>query len=406
MKRLLILAGCLLSLCACGGGQGERRHLAHDQSFFREHPLPSLTMRPRPGEFVLALLPDTQYYAENNHKQLNFFQHSQRFVGLPYDPALALFAQTYWLAQNATALQMPMVVHLGDVVQNASNLSQWRVASAAMRQLEEGGVPYSIISGERDMHGSATPDDQRSLRDHFKDFFGPQRAAWQSTYAGSDPLGLSQYHRFRVSGQTFLLLALDSHPSEATLDWAQQVIDQQPRLPVILVTHDIQPPGQADGDDARVWNRLVRRNDQIFLTLSGQINGSSHLRLRNDHGLSVDMLRLDYQDQYLGGNGLLRLLEFDLAHGHLEAFTLSPWVLWKSHYYAHLMRKCADGTALGDCDQLAPAADESRGWDNRYVIELDFRQRFAPFDGYTFEADGETPGPGLMAQLRQQLHID
>ncbi|MDF3936201.1 calcineurin, partial [Pseudomonas citronellolis] len=398
MKRFLFLAGCILSLCACGAGPGERRHIARDQAFLREHPLPPLALQPRADTFVLPVLPDTQYYAENNRQQRSLLQRSQRYPGLSYDPAMAFFAQTHWLAQNATALQVPLVVHLGDVVQNASNLGQWRVASSAMRLLEEGGVPYAIMTGERDIQGDVPADEERSLRDHFADYFGPQRATWQSTYAGSDPLGLSQYHRFRVGQQEFLLLALDCSPSDATLAWAQQVLDKHPHTPVILASHGIRPPAAGGG---RLWDRLIRGNDQIFLTLSSQLEGSSHQRLSNDHGLSVDMLRFDYQAQYLGGNGLLRLLEFDLGHNRLEALTLSPWVLWKRRYLGKTMRQCHDPAALADCDQLAPGASE--GWDNRYVLELDFRQRFAAFGGAGLSAAQADAGPGLLGQLKRQL---
>lgn len=401
MNRFLLLAACVLALCGCGASPGERRHIARDQAFFREHPLPPLALQQRPGHFVLAVLPDTQYYSENNHQARSLFRHTRRYDDLPYDPVMAFFAQTHWLAQNATALQIPLVVHLGDVVQNASSLAQWRVASSAMRLLEDGGVPYSIMTGGRDVQGTLPSDDQRTVRDHFDEFFGPQRATWQATYLGSDPLGLSQLHRFRVGEQEFLLLALDVNPSDATLAWAQQVLDSHPNTPTILAAHGIPLPPKGD---SRLWDRLIRRNDQIFLTLSSQ-PGSSHRRLSNDHGLSVDVLQFDYQMQYLGGNGLLRLLEFDLADNRIEALTLSPWVLWKSSYLPGVLRACTQSTRLADCDQLAPAPNEQQGWDNRYVIDLDFRQRFAPFAGYRLANASDTQDDGLLSQLRRSLHI-
>lgn len=403
MTRLLILAACLLSLCGCGASPGERRHIARDQAFFREHPLPPLALEPRPGHFVLAVLPDTQYYSENNHQARSLFRTTRRYDNLSYDPVMAFFAQTHWLAQNATALQIPLVVHLGDVVQNASSLIQWRVASSAMRLLEEGGVPYSIMTGARDIQGELPGDDHRSVRDHFDEFFGPQRATWQSTYAGSDPLGLSQYHRFRAGDQDFLLLALDCNPSDATLAWAQRVLDEHPNTPVILASHGITLPPNGE---ARLWDKLIRRNDQIFLTLSSQLNGSSHRRLSNDHGLSVDMLQFDYQMQYLGGNGLLRLLEFDLAGNRIEALTMSPWVLWKSRYLPAATRACSDASSLSDCDQLAPRPAEQKGWDNRYSIEVDFRQRFSAFAGYRQVAQDVPAEDGLLSQLRRSLNIE
>nr|WP_294976190.1 calcineurin [uncultured Pseudomonas sp.] len=410
MRFLLSVLGLGLLLCGC---QGADRHeqIAHDQALFRQHPMPPLRVTAVPGSFVLPLLPDTQFYAENNHRELRLFRSDERYAGLPYEPALAFFAQTSWLTKNAEALQVPMVVHLGDVVQNAGTLSQWQVASGAMRVLEEGGVPYSIMSGDRDIHGATTPDDQRSFRDRFKDHFGPQRAAWQSTYGGSDPLGLSQYHLFRRYGQSFLLLALDWSPSTATLDWAQQVIDAHPHVPVILASHNIlyrkageQPQLSREGSDSGplLWQQLIRRNDQIFLTLSAHVEGSAHARMLNDQGHSVDMVMVDYQDEYLGGNGLLQLLELNLRRNRIDALSLSPWVLWKRQFYPKAFKGCTSEQDLRGCDQLLPAP--SAGWDNRFHIALDFRARFAGFQGYTAQLpEDAAEGASLLQQVRTQL---
>lgn len=410
MKSLLCMLGLGLLLCGCQGSDSHDK-VAHDQAFFRQHPMPPLKLTATSGSFVLPLLPDTQFYAENNRRELHLFRSDERYAGLPYEPALAFFAQTSWLAKNAAVLQVPMVVHLGDVVQNAGALTQWQVASGAMRVLEEGGVPYSIMSGDRDIHGAVTPDDQRSFRDRFKDHFGPQRAAWQSTYGGSDPLGLSQYHLFSVYGQPFLLLALDWSPSKATLAWAQRVIDEHPHIPVILASHNIlyrrgsEPPRLSrKGNDSGplLWEKLIRRNDQIFLTLSAHVEGSARARMLNDKGHSVDMVMVDYQDEYLGGNGLLQLLELDLGRNRIDALSLSPWVLWKRQVYPQAFLRCASEQSLRGCDQLLPAP--SSGWDNRFRIDLDFRARFASFQGYAAQLPEEpVQGPSLLEQLQAQL---
>lgn len=410
MRFLFSVLGLGLLLCGCQGAD-RYEQIAHDQAFFRQHPMPPLQVTAPPGSFVLPLLPDTQFYAENNLRELRLFRSEERYAGLPYEPALAFFAQTSWLAKNAEALQVPMVVHLGDVVRNSGTLSQWRVASGAMRVLEEGGVPYSIMSGDRDIHGASTPDDQRSFRDRFKDHFGPQRAAWQSTYGGSDPLGLSQYHLFRKYGQPFLLLALDWSPSKATLAWAQQVIDAHPHVPVILASHNIlsREKGESprlsreDSDSGLLlWEQLIRRNDQIFLTLSAHVEGSAHARMLNDHGHSVDMVMVNYQDEYLGGNGLLQLLELDLRRNRIDALSLSPWVLWKRQFYPQAFRPCASEQELRGCDQLLPAP--SAGWDNRFRIDLDFRERFASFQGYSARLpEAVAEGPSLLQQVQAQI---
>ena len=70
------------------------------------------------------------------------------------------------------------------------------------------------------------------------------------------------------------MFALDWRPSDATLGWAQDVLDRHPRLPAILTTHhlvDADRSGAAElsAHGRRLWERLIARNDQIFLTLNG-----------------------------------------------------------------------------------------------------------------------------------------
>ncbi|WP_236199043.1 calcineurin [Pseudomonas pseudonitroreducens] len=405
MKVLTSLLACCLLLGGCDDSDTQDV-VERDQAFFRQHPLPPLEIVSGGGSFVLPLLPDTQFYAENNHRKRHLFRSEQRFPDLPYQPALAFFAQTYWLAKHAELLQVPLVVHLGDVVENAGVATQWQTASGAMRTLEERGVPYSIATGERDVHEEASTDDRRSFLDRFKDHFGPERAAWQSTYVGSDPKGLSQVHLFQRYGQSFLLLALDWSPSEATLAWAQSVIDEHPHVPVILASHSILQRGangmaelsrEDNASGALLWDRLIRRNDQIFLTLNAHADGAVHTRMLNDLGHSVDMVMVDYQHQYLGGNGLLQLLELDLRRNRLAGLSLSPWVLWKRQVYPQAYKPCESLQALNDCDQLMP--EDSPGWDNRFQLELDYQARFASFHGYS----AQLPLPGAQASLLDQV---
>ncbi|WP_425317723.1 calcineurin [Pseudomonas nitroreducens] len=409
MKALTSLLACCLLLVGCDDSDTQDV-VEKDQAFFRQHPLPPLEIASGGGSFVLPLLPDTQFYAENNHRKRHLFRSEQRFPDLPYQPALAFFAQTYWLAKYAEMLQVPLVVHLGDVVENAGVVTQWQTASGAMRTLEERGVPYSIATGERDVHEEASSDDRRSFLDRFADHFGPQRAAWQSTYVGSDPKGLSQVHLFQRYGQSFLLLALDWNPSEATLVWAQSVIDEHPHVPVILASHsilrrtaggDAELSHEDNASGALLWERLIRRNDQIFLTLNAHSDGAVHKRLLNDLGHSVDMVMVDYQHQYLGGNGLLQLLELDLQRNHLGGLALSPWVLWKRQFYPQAYTPCETPQALRDCDQLMPA--NAPGWENRFQVELDYAARFASFQGYSASLPLQGAQASLLEQLQTQL---
>ncbi|OMQ15968.1 hypothetical protein A7K94_0205795 [Modestobacter sp. VKM Ac-2676] len=95
---------------------------------------------------------------------------------------------------------------------------EWRTADAAMQTLEDADLPYSVLAGNHDVRNSSSDhyDDQYDLAaEPFLRWFGPDRAAEQSTYGGSDPTGMNQYHVFEAEGQQFMVLALSWRASDA-----------------------------------------------------------------------------------------------------------------------------------------------------------------------------------------------
>ena len=113
-------------------------------------------------------------------------------------------------------------------------------------------------------------------------------------------------------------------PDRRDIEWAKGVLAANPTLPAILTTHDI----LAIHSDAvtavetaaglRLWDKLIKDNDQIFLTINGHNHGAAHLRKTNDFGHSVDQIVWDYQMAYQGGNGYLGLLEFDFTNKRIQ----------------------------------------------------------------------------------------
>src|SRR5262249_40110472 len=127
-----------------------------------------------------------------------------------------------------------------------------------------------------------------------------------------DASGMNEWHTFTAEGRTFLVLALSWDPSDAVLAWANQVLADHPTLPAIVTTHDI----LAIASDAvtavegsaglRLWARLIKDNNQIFLTINGHNHGAAHLRKTNSFGHSVDQIVWDYQMAYQGGERVPR----------------------------------------------------------------------------------------------------
>ncbi len=302
---------------------------------------------PRDARFTIAVLPDTQYLFDEDST-------------IPA-PLEATFA---WLIEHRAARNIVFLTHLGDVVEHGSDLE---VGFADRTFLGiDGQIPYSVLAGNHDIDGSL--DDTRGPSAWLA-AFGPDRFADSPTYAGSDAGGYNSYHILTAGGREWLIFALDWRPSATGLAWAQSVIDAHSRLPIILTIHDFvsaDDDGQAELSEngELVWNELVRRNDQIFLTINGHWWPTGRMMLTNDAGNTVHSHISNYQDRYFGGAAMIRLYGFDLSRNVIDVETFSPYLMGL------------------DPETRAPLETECAvlsGPVERFTVEIPFRERFAGF---------------------------
>ncbi|MGN9906567.1 LamG-like jellyroll fold domain-containing protein [Phytohabitans sp. LJ34] len=300
----------------------------------------------RSPRFALAVLPDTQYLFDEDSS----------------DPA-PLEATFRYLKQERAEANIAFMTHLGDVTEHGSD-HEIGLADKAFR-LIDGKVPYSVLAGNHDIRGG---DDQRGDSAYLR-AFGPRRFAGTPTFGGASPDGYNSYHLLAAGGREWIVLALDWRISDRGLEWAQGVIDAHPRTPVILTTHDLawaEDGGEAhlSGNGQRLWDRLIRRNDQVFLTLNGHYWPPGRTTLTNDAGHDVHVHITNYQDRYYGGAAMIRLYHFDMVRGVIDVETFAPWFLAR------------------DPAKRSPLESETielTGPVDRFTVDIDFAARFQGF---------------------------
>lgn len=389
----LPVGGSLL-LSACSSDDDDDATTSPETPGTQPQPQPQPDPQPQPvniSSFAVAVLPDTQFYSRYATDAENQ-QFMRKYGSEPFK------AQTQWVADHSKSLGIPFLIHLGDVVDQQGKPDQWKVADAAMAILEDAKVPYSILAGNHDVildrdyvdassQASAT-DAQRNLANEpYLKTFSADRAKKQATFGGRDPSGFHEYHVFEAEGQKFMVLSLSWRISDDALTWANQVIRTNPTLPVILVNHQLL---NIDKDGVTplevpyglmLWDKLIRDNDQIFMTLNGHYHGAAHLTKTNAFGNSVEEMVVDYQMAYQGGNGLMRLYEFDLSNNEIRVLSFSPWVPQKPK------------NTLNTFDQAILT-----GANEQFTIKMDFAKRFG---GFNKEFKAATPShTALIDQAR------
>ncbi len=335
--------------------------------------------------FTIAVLPDTQNY-------------SSQSASTPGGPLDFFRVQTQWIVANQSRNNIVFATQLGDIVNNASTPNganpgsanaQWNVAVGAMNVLKNSSVPHSILPGNHDW----TSTNGTGSLVHYRSRFGDTSGFYsgKSWFLGFDPSrGANSAQRFSTPAGDMLHLALEWNAinpavssdrpdaSGNAIAWAQGVIDANPGIPTIISTHNyITPSGVRDSNGQGLFDTLVSRNAQVFMTLNGHYVGGggsiaeASLVSTNQRGLPVYQMLSDYQSRNRGGDGWMRLLEFQPESQSLRVRTYTPVSSGVSTNTSGVGATVAAGSEFGNQGLLEVDSDSD------FTLPLDFRTRFA-----------------------------
>lgn len=273
------------------------------------------------GDFTIVLLPDTQNEAQ-------------------FYPSV-FAAQTQWIASNRSAMNIQVVLGLGDIVNDGADNAQQQNADAAIRNLDNAKVPYLLAIGNHD-YDQANTGAARRTDTGYEKWFGPARYAGYSYYKGGFPPGTNAnfYGTFNISGKGYLMLVLEYVPRDSSLAWAAQVVQANPDKEVIVVTHSYMfydatrvdkcdtNDLNRDNDGDETWQKFVSQYANISTVVSGHITSVGASR-RSDLGVNgnlVNQMFSNYQTLAHGGDGWLRILTFHPASDTIDVKTYSPYL--------------------------------------------------------------------------------
>jgi hypothetical protein len=285
----------------------------------------------------------------------------------------------------------------------------------------DGKVPFSVVPGNHDYDAMwtdakfppAAKFDPRDLSglgtlhpgglNNFRSVFGADQPLFQGKpwYVDSHDGGADSAQVFAAGGYRFLHIGLQFDAPDASLDWAAAVMRRYPGLPTIISTHDyMSKEGQRvanpmiDGHRVdpmhntpqMVWDKLIRRHDQVFLVLCGHQHGQAMRVDQNDAGHQVYQVLADYQDRGqtaidagvraaypVGiGDGWMRLMRFDFG-GDVATMEVRTY---STHYERHSGELPTYAQWYKEHEQ--PQLDDAAflRMDDYRVALADFRQRF------------------------------
>ena len=251
------------------------------------------------GEFTIIVLPDTQNYSTSY-------------------PSI-FTSQTQWIADNKTALDIAFVAHVGDVVNTSTSGTEYTRADASMDLLDAGAVAYGMCPGNHDMGGGSL----------YSNYFGTSRFSGKPYFqADSSYDNWNHYFLFSARGMDFIIIFLQYNPEAAQLNWADARLKAYPARRGIVVSHSIlnvggtQTSWTAEGQN--IFNAL-NDNPNLFLMLCGHMHGEGRRTDTGTNGNTIYSVLADYQSETNGGNGKLRIMEFDPYADEINVTTYSPY---------------------------------------------------------------------------------
>ena len=400
--------------------------------------------------FTIAVLPDTQNMLDYRHQTAEGFPFDARQLFLGQMRYLAKRAESrggdvvfvaavgdVWQHQSLDIDAEHAERGLAAIpnpwfAQEIATAPQTRsvempAARAGYEVLAEVGLPFGVAPGNHDYDAmwsdsrwppvadakqiDMTPRTLGMLHigglDNFRAVFGADGELFRDKpwYVASHRGGASSAQRFRAGGYSFLHVALEMSPDDEALAWASSVLEAHPGIPTIVSTHDyLSASGERapnaiidlaaadathNGAEA-LWQKWIRRHDQIFLVLCGHQHGQARRSDANEQGHAVHQLLADYQDRGQAavdagvplrrgapvpiGDGWLRLMTFDTAADPptLTVRTYSP------HYRA-TSDELRDYAAWYRPHEAPEQSDAEFLAEDSFRIDLeDFRARFGP----------------------------
>jgi Calcineurin-like phosphoesterase len=259
------------------------------------------------GAFSIAVVPDTQFYAE---KYPDIFHR-----------------QTQWIADNVKKYDIRFVMQMGDVTENATDV-EWEVARAAFKRLD-GVVPYSLAPGNHDYGGRLQIVAHRSpFSNYFPVSLFQGMPTFGAVYDKQPEKTDNHFHQFEAGGRKWLVIALEFGPRDDVLRWAGDVAAAHPQHSVILITHAYIDPkqnaligatagfGKASDPElpdvnmgTSIWKKLASQQANIVAVICGHACYTSHREDKAADGHTVHGIVVDYQKDVKGGNGWMRLLQ-------------------------------------------------------------------------------------------------
>lgn len=236
-----------------------------------------------------------------------------------------------WLLANKEAEKIEYVIGLGDITDTSAQ-AEWDIAVKQINRLSEKyGTNYIAIQGNHDRRGTYTSakydyNYDPSIHVAYDDAFAGTAYAASVTERYKSNSILNFYKKVNLNGVPYMFLCLEYAAPTEVLEWANEVVSDNPNYNVIYITHgylskqgtpldwssgttpDATDDNTDDGNDwgdndtinngLEQWHRFVKKHKNICMVVSGHIGNDEIMVTDNigDNENVVKQVLIDHQD--------------------------------------------------------------------------------------------------------------
>lgn len=204
--------------------------------------------------FTFVILPDSQYYVSFGNLDVYWTE------------------QIRWIKENKTPLNIKFVFHVGDIVDDANDISDWFYANQ-ISALEDDNIPWGISLGNHDhIVNWQTLESDTS---NFESWFPFSRFQSIPSFAGAlNNNSTNTYYKYTINGEQWLFLFVQWNPTPEVYSWVNTIITSNPNTRIVLTTHEYLrgDDGELSHIGEEIYKNLVKNHlDKIDLILCGHV---------------------------------------------------------------------------------------------------------------------------------------
>jgi len=212
--------------------------------------------------FTVVVIPDTQDYAKTSAGGLRFQNMTQ------------------WIVDHQDDWNIEIALHVGDIIDSGNTglgvgADQWARANDSMMTIYDADIPYGFVAGNHDMYpyynGTWIAENYKAF-DHA---YLSTKPWWGND---TDDLGyeeMNNYQSLTLLGMDFIFMNLQYMTPETVLEWAADVVSNNPDTRFFVTTHSwIYPDGTKviwDWAENLYHSILLKPYENIFFLSCGHV---------------------------------------------------------------------------------------------------------------------------------------